>query len=254
VEALRRQTSELEEQNEELDAFVHTVAHDLKNPLNLIIGYTELLKEDVITMSRRDLQSRLQRLSQHGYKMNDIVDELLLLAGVRQIEVPMGPIDMAAIVGEALERLEMLVEEHEAEIVCPDTWPRPLGYALWVEEVWVNYLSNAIKYGGQPSRVELGADRFTIHADQGEAGDEIDQPMIRFWVRDNGLGLTASEQGRLFTPFTRLEQVRTKGHGLGLSIVRRIVEKLGGSVGVESQVGQGSLFFFTLPEAPPSFW
>jgi PAS domain S-box-containing protein len=244
VETLRRQTAELEAQNEELDAFVHTVAHDLKNPLNLIIGYSEVLKEDALTMSRRDLQNRLRRLAQHGHKMNDIVDELLLLAGVRQVEVELGPVDMASIVNEALDRLELLIEEHEAEIVYPDSWPTALGYSLWVEEVWVNYLSNAIKYGGKPPRVVCGAGPAmepTRPVDDGE------KTMIRFWVRDNGLGLTEGEQGRLFTPFTRLEQVRTKGHGLGLSIVRRIVEKLGGSVGVESQVGQGSLFFFTLP-------
>ncbi len=71
--------------------------------------------------------------------------------------------------------------------------------------------------------------------------------MIRFWVRDNGHGLTLDEQERLFTPFERLHQVRVEGHGLGLSIVRRIVEKLGGQVGVESVVGQGSVFYFTLP-------
>ncbi len=70
---------------------------------------------------------------------------------------------------------------------------------------------------------------------------------MRFWVRDNGDGLTPEDQARLFAPFTRLDQVRVKGHGLGLSIVRRIVEKLGGQVGVESQVGQGSTFSFTLP-------
>ncbi len=73
--------------------------------------------------------------------------------------------------------------------------------------------------------------------------------MVRFWVRDNGPGLTPEAQSRLFTPFTRLDQVRAQGHGLGLSIVRRIVEKLGGQVGVESQLGQGSTFFFTLPAA-----
>jgi len=73
--------------------------------------------------------------------------------------------------------------------------------------------------------------------------------MVRFWVRDNGHGLSPEEQARLFTPFTRLDQARAKGHGLGLSIVRRIVEKLGGQVGVESLVGQGSSFFFTLPGA-----
>jgi signal transduction histidine kinase len=73
--------------------------------------------------------------------------------------------------------------------------------------------------------------------------------MVCFWVRDNGAGLTAEEQSRLFTPFARLDQVRAKGHGLGLSIVRRIVEKLGGQVGVESEVGRGSVFSFTLPAA-----
>jgi signal transduction histidine kinase len=119
-----------------------------------------------------------------------------------------------------------------------------------VEEVWVNYLSNAIKYGGQPPRVELGSSLQdpplagggpTAQSAPSETG------WVRFWVRDNGLGLTPDEQGRLFTLFTRLEQTRVKGHGLGLSIVRRIVDKLGGEVGVESEIGEGSTFWFTLP-------
>ena len=71
--------------------------------------------------------------------------------------------------------------------------------------------------------------------------------MVRFWVRDNGEGLTEEAQAKLFAPFTRLEQMRTQGHGLGLSIVHRIIEKLGGQVGVASERGQGSTFFFTLP-------
>ena len=140
---------------------------------------------------------------------------------------------MASIVTEAQGRLAYLIEEHQAEIISPDTWPVALGYGPWVEEVWVNYLSNAIKYGGQPPRVELGA---TEQADG----------MVRFWVRDNGPGLAPREQARLFTPFTQLAQFRPKGHGLGLSIVRRIVEKLGGQVGVESEMGWGSVFTFTL--------
>jgi signal transduction histidine kinase len=74
--------------------------------------------------------------------------------------------------------------------------------------------------------------------------------MVRFWVRDSGPGIPPEAQARLFTPFTRLDQVRARGHGLGLSIVRRIVEKLGGQAGLESTVGQGTLFYFTLPAAP----
>ena len=100
--------------------------------------------------------------------------------------------------------------------------------------MWVNYLSNGIKYGGRPPRVELGA---TVQPDG----------MVRFWVRDNGPGILLEEQARLFTLFTRLDQVQVKGHGLGLSIARRIVEKLGGQVGTESEIGQGSVFSFTLP-------
>jgi signal transduction histidine kinase len=111
-----------------------------------------------------------------------------------------------------------------------------MGYAPWVEEVWVNYMSNAIKYGGCPPRVELGAEA------QSKDG-------VRFWVRDNGRGISPEERDRLFTPFTRLSQIHVKGHGLGLSIVRRIVEKLGGAVTVESKVGRGSVFSFTLPAA-----
>ena len=101
---------------------------------------------------------------------------------------------------------------------------------------WNNSLSNAIKYGGEPPRVELGA---TSRA----------EGMVSYWVQDNGRGLTREEQARLFIPFTRLNQVSADGQGLGLSIVQRIVTKLGGQVGVESKgiPGHGSRFSFTLP-------
>ena len=102
--------------------------------------------------------------------------------------------------------------------------------------MWTNYISNGLKYGGQPPRLELGA---SVESNG----------MVRFWVRDNGQGLTAEAQQFLFTEFTRLDGIRVEGHGLGLSIVRRIVEKLGGEVGLESEVGRGSLFYFTLPAA-----
>jgi signal transduction histidine kinase len=136
-----------------------------------------------------------------------------------------------------------MVERSQAEIVLPDTWPVALGYGPWVEQVWVNLLSNAIKYGGQPPRVELGTD---VNEDV-----RLPKGRTRFWVRDNGPGLAEEEISRLFVPFTRLDQARAEGHGLGLSIVRRIVEKLGGGVGVESEPGEGSLFYFALPLANP---
>ncbi|MDY7077709.1 MAG: MASE3 domain-containing protein [Chloroflexota bacterium] len=240
IETLRQHMVELEARNEELDAFAHTVAHDLKNPLAHIIGLAEVLGEEYTAMPDQELGHYLHKMAKNGRKMDSIINELLLLAVVYKLEeVEMRPLDMASIVAEVTRRLAFMITEYQAEIILPETWPVAVGYGPWVEEVWANYLSNALKYGGRPPRVELGATSLPAPPGGGE--------LARFWVRDNGPGLTPEEHGRLFTPFTRLDQVQAKGHGLGLSIVRRIVDKLNGQVSVESKVGQGSVFSFTLP-------
>jgi signal transduction histidine kinase len=237
-QALREHAAKLEARNEELDAFAHTVAHDLKGPLAHMVGFAHLLAEDQGTLSEADQRESLQMIARSGHRMSNIIDELLLLSSVRKLgDVELRPLAMGSIVVEALERLNYLIEPNQAVIHYPEEWPQGIGYAAWVEEVWVNYISNGIKYGGRPPHVELGATT---------SGEE---ERIHFWVRDNGSGLTTEEQSRLFTPFTRLDQTRARGHGLGLSIVRRIVDRLNGSVGVESQVGSGSTFWFTLPAA-----
>ncbi len=237
LEELDVANAELQARNAELDAFAHTVAHDLKNPLSNLMGYAEFVSTSYPDLPEQDMRKSLDTIAKTGQKMNSIIQELLLLSQVRKAEVETRRLDTPRIVAEAQKRLAYMIQEHQAEINLPSTWPEASGHAPWVEEVWANYISNALKYGGRPPWLELGGER---------------QPngLVRFWVRDNGQGLTPEEQARLFTPFTRLDQVRAMGHGLGLSIVRRIVEKLGGQVGVESQVGQGSTFFFTLPAAP----
>ncbi len=245
-EALRQYAVELEARNEELDAFAHTVAHDLNDPLSTIIGFADVLQEAGPTLPAEQLQEYLRAIARSGQKMVSIIEALLLLAGVRKMEVEREPLDMASIVAEAQGRLADLIEERRGEIVLPAAWPVVLGHSPWVEEVWVNYLSNALKYGGRPPRVELGAAPPSVPP---ASGGEVKGGYVRFWVRDNGPGLSPEAQARLFTPFTRLDQARLQGYGLGLSIVRRIVEKLGGQVGVESQVGAGSTFWFTLPGA-----
>jgi signal transduction histidine kinase len=120
----------------------------------------------------------------------------------------------------------------------PELWPLAIGYEPWVEEVWANYLSNGLKYGGRPPYLELGS--------------SIGTGAIRFWVRDHGSGIPAAAQSHLFTSCGENGRLNTPEHGLGLPIVQRLVEKLGGQVGVESEPGMGSLFFFTLPTILPS--
>jgi CheY-like chemotaxis protein len=231
-DSLSQRTAELEAQNAELDAFAHTVAHDLKNPLAVIAGNAELLARYGSTMKTEDLQRIALSASEGVHKTVSIVDNLLLLASAHKQTVESRVLDMGGIVNEVRDRLSIVIQEYQPEIIVPETWPQALGYAPWIEEVWANYLSNALKYGGRPPRVELG--------------HSISNFEIKFWVRDNGRGLTPEEQSHLFTPFERLSQARIEGHGLGLSIVQRIVHKLGGQVGVESTPGQGSVFYFTL--------
>ena len=234
-ERLRQYTVELQTRNEELDAYAHTVAHDLKNPISNLIVCSNLLRDDITAPLNDEQRDMLQSIEEISFKMNSIIDSLLVLAEVRQVEVQAEPLPMERIIAEAKRRLANMIEEYRGEIILPTTWPTAFGYAPWIEEVWVNYLSNALKYGGRPPRVEIGA---AVQPDN----------RVRFWVRDNGPGLTTEEQARLFHSFIRLKSRRVAGYGLGLSIVKRIVERLNGQVGVESTgQGRGSEFFFTLP-------
>jgi PAS domain S-box-containing protein len=227
--------------NEELGAFAHTVAHDLKQPLAVLLGYADLLRDDELVLAPDELRRHLKVIGRIGHKMQSIVEALLLLAEVRQQEVERVPVDMEAVVAEALQRLEPLIADAQACVTVLDgeAWPAVLGHDRWLEQVWVNYVSNAVKYGGHSPRVELGA--------AAEPGG-----MARFWVRDYGPGIAPNEQAQLFVPFSRLDGGPVGGHGLGLSIVQRIVEKLGGRVGLESAglPGEGATFFFTLPAVP----
>ncbi|MBN2006014.1 MAG: response regulator [Anaerolineae bacterium] len=238
---MRRLNAELKAHNEELDAFAYTVAHDIKHQLAITIGYAELLDMDHRTLPQRQLAQYLHEIIVSGQKLNRIVSDLLLLARVRKVEeVNLDPLDMGSVVHEAKSRLADMVGLYQVQFTEPEQWPVAMGHATWIEEVWFNYISNGIKYGGKPPHITLGA------------GPQKDGT-LRFWVHDNGEGISEAKQARLFTPFERLSQSRGEGHGLGLSIVRRIVNKLGGDVGVESQPGQGSTFYFTLPAFDESF-
>ncbi len=236
VDALHQRTQDLEARKNELDAFAHTVAHDLQNPLSLISGYAEVLVETDFALTEEEKEKSLGHILENTRKMSNIIDELLLLATVRREDIAISPVDMTRTVKEARRRLLHVIEKSGATLTAPATWPLAMGYSPWVEAAWVNYLSNALRYGGEPPVIELGS--------VAEA-----EGMIRFWVRDQGPGIPQEQQTRLFQPFEQVNKIRAKGHGLGLSIVRRIIEKLGGQVGLESQVGQGSTFWFTLPRA-----
>lgn len=234
----RQAEAERLQQIDALESFASTVAHDLKNPLNMVMNLSQVVENLYDELSDEQVRGYLTKMTRQSKKMNAVIDELMVLASVDSREIVPVPLNMVEVLNEARLRIDHYLQDYpDARLTVPQQWPAALGHAPWVEEVWTNYLTNALKYGGRPAHVRLGAE---VLADG----------MVRFWVRDNGPGIDPADQRHLFKPWQRLDsEMRAQGHGLGLSIVRRILERLDGEVGVDSEPGLGSEFWFTLPPA-----
>lgn len=235
---LKLEIEEKEKLIADLDAFDHTVAHDLKNIIGAIVTSTDLIQYEVEQQNFEDLSEIIELIQLSANKSLHVIKELLTLASVRQQDVKSEPVDMLRVFEESEKRLADMIKTSGATIIKPKDWPSAYGYGPWIEEVWVNFLSNAIKYGGKPPVIELGYSQF------------YSEKKIRYWIKDNGDGLSPPKQKKLFKKYERFNQSQIEGTGLGLSIVKRIVEKLGGDVGVISNAipGEGCIFYFTLPQ------
>jgi polar amino acid transport system substrate-binding protein len=224
----------LQQKNSELEAYNHTIAHGLKTSLAATGRFLEILtkfKADTLSEEQQHLaEQALFTVNMSG----EVVDALLTLSTVSHEQIEQEPLNMEQIVQQALALLQDEQDRIHVQVKLASRWPHAIGYAPWVGEVWINYISNAFKYSNNPAKVELGG-----------APDGVNN--IRFWVRSNGDPLTEDECERIFTPFTRLHEEQGPGHGLGLTIVQRIIEKLGGRAGVNPISGTGNEFFFTLP-------
>jgi PAS domain S-box-containing protein len=232
---LRQEIAEKEKLIIDLDAYARSVAHDLKNPISGLLGLRDLIREDLQNGKKDEALELIEIVHEQGLKMYKIVDDLLLMSRIRKEDFDPIPIDMVHILNEALKRLNGIVSRNDIKIEAPNSWPSVLGHPQWIEEVWYNLISNAYKYGGNPPVIKLGYSK-------------IDGSKYHFWIQDNGDGLGHESIQKLFSDFERLGCDNKEGHGLGLSIVKRIVEKLGGEVSVISEniQGQGCIFGFTL--------
>lgn len=227
-------TADLEQKNKDLDAYSHTVAHDLKVPLRSMMNYSEMILNE--HSMNKALQEHIPIYEQTAKSMFTIIEALLLFAQVSRIkELKLEQVPMNEVIRTARSRVQNLARERGGTIWISTSLPPIKSYAPWLEEIWVNYLSNALKYGGDDPVVEVSA-----HV--------LDNGYIRYQVRDYGPGIAPEKQVSLFKDYSRLNR-KADGHGLGLSIVKRIIEKLEGRVGVESEINEGSTFYFELPFA-----
>lgn len=221
----------LHESNRNLDEFAQVVAHDLNDYVASLVSVGGLLKlSDQLEPGRQ--VELVESILSIGQKMSSIIRELLLLARMERVEVELGPVQMGPVVEAALMRLSERIEATSAHVEVGDLGPEVVGHGPWIEEVWYNFLSNAIAYGGPSPRIEIGC---TDHGDS-----------MEFWVRDHGIGMTPETASMVFERESDLRRGIIKGHGLGLSIVKNITERLHGSVGVKSEPGAGSTFSFCL--------
>ena len=238
---MAQRTARLEARNDELDTFAHVLAHDIKGQIGTVSGFTELMImfPGQSKFSEEKQQELLAAISDGLLSMRQLVDGLLVVARLTHEQVEPATLVQPIAMGELLEGLlrqyEYRFDEAHAHISHPEpeSWPSVLGYRPWVEQIWINYLGNALKYGGRPPEISLGW----------EARDEL----IRFWVADRGPGLSGESRQRLFRPYTRRSGEVATGHGLGLYIVSRLAEVMGNRVGVEENPGGGSRFWFELP-------
>jgi PAS domain S-box-containing protein len=237
-ETIRRYARELETRNNELDAFTHTVAHDLKTPLQIIVGYTELLDDsdgDVLSEEGREYLSYLQ---ESATQMRDMIGELLLLAQLRNPDMALTNVSAELAVRGAIARLRDVIVQRDIELQVRLPLPPPPAPPVWREEILANLIGNAIKYIGRDNpapRIEI----------RGSAEGEN----VCYDIIDNGLGIAPENLERLFEMFTRFHQGEASGSGIGLSIVQRIVTRLHGEIRVESAPGKGSTFSVILPAA-----
>lgn len=230
--------SELEERNRELDAFSHTVAHDLKSPIAVILASVDVARIVEASRITPRLDETLRQIESSAHKMIEMIDELLKLAKLRDIQESVTTVDVSNVAKATLERLKTDIHARGIAVEISADMPAAVGHALWIEEIFANLISNAIKYIGKDNP----APRIII------CGSHQEQ-FNRYEVQDNGVGIRPEDRDSLFEKFTRFHQGEASGIGLGLSIVLRMVRRLGGTVGVESEPGKGSTFWFTLPAA-----
>ncbi len=227
---------ELESKNAELERFTYTVSHDLKSPLVTINGFLGYLAEDVASDDMQRFEHDSQRIREAVKKMHILLGELLELSRIGRIINPFKTIPFEELARDALEIVHGQVAARDVTVTLRPNLPSVHGDHQRLVEVLQNLVDNAVKFmGDQPNpQIEIGCD-----------GEE--NGFTVFFVRDNGIGIAEEQCGRIFGLFDKLNP-DSEGSGVGLAIVKRIVEVHGGRIWVRSEAEKGSTFFFTLPK------
>jgi len=209
------------------------VSHDLRTPLNYIFTAGEAMKE-ILAEKEPAAAAMANSLLASAEEMTQLITRLRFVLRASANPPPTTRLAMAEPVSSALQRLESRILKNQATVKEPASWPEVEGVSAWLEMSWWNLLMNALTHGGEKSQIELGWHKHEDH--------------FRFWITDNGPGVSPERQKNLFKSFDSLHETEDFA-GLGLAIVGRLVELQNGQCGYESPKNGGSLFYFELPAA-----
>ncbi len=240
----------LQKSNRELDDFAYIASHDLREPLRGISNYATFLMEDYSDTIDAEGKNKLETLKRLCKREEDLIQSLLTYSQVGRTDLIYTPVDLNGLIAEVKETIESSFPDQTVQIFVPSRLPTIQCDAIRISEVFFNLVSNAIKYNEKPEKqIEIGY----LQSDTGKwnlsesQSEKITFPV--YYVRDNGIGIHEKHRNKIFMIFKRLHS-RDKyggGTGAGLTIVKKIIERHGGMIWLDSEVGKGTTFYFTLP-------
>jgi PAS domain S-box-containing protein len=231
-------TTRLTEINQELEAFTYSVSHDLRAPLRIMQGFAQALEEDYGAHLDDLAHTYIESISNSAVQMDTLINDLLSYSRLSRTQIDLQPTELNTVVEAALRQLQHEVEERHAVVQIQSPLPSVIANRPILIQVLTNLISNALKFVDPLNQPVI------IIAVQ------VEKNSVRLTIEDNGIGIAPEYQERIFGVFERLHGIETfPGTGIGLAIVRKGIERMGGQVGVESQLGHGSRFWIVLPLA-----
>ena len=237
---LHAKNEELICKNQEVENFIHIISHDLKAPIVSIQGFASILKTELGNSLQGTNLDYFNRIQANAQQMNSLIADLLEFSRVGRIEDEKKSVETTELLKEILEELKPEMDKKHVHVRLESHFPALWGSSKRLGQVFTNLIANAVKYIGSPTEpmIEIGY------------MDSNKEPFCTLWVKDNGIGIKKEFHEKIFQIFQRApNRLNVEGSGIGLSIVKKIVELNGGRVWVESEEGKGSQFFVTWPKA-----
>jgi PAS domain S-box-containing protein len=225
----------VKERTAELESFAYSVSHDLRAPLRAMYGFAEALMDDYADQLDETAHDYTQRIATASKRMDTLIQDLLQYTRLSRTEINFQEVNLDQIIGEVLGELEHEIKEKDAQVILESSLPEVMGHRAILVRICGNLLSNAIKFVPPSTRPSV-----KIRAEQYNGS-------VRLWIEDNGIGIPEEHQQKIFNIFERLHGGNSyPGTGIGLAIVKKGVERMGGKVGVISAPDKGSRFYVEL--------